>query len=405
MERINPDRGSYTQRELLPLLRVKPHVLRYWEQTLPLVRSRRDDAGRRVWSAGQVRMLVRIRHLVVNRGVSVPAAGEALLREAGGETARVKAGLEGVRNALVVLLIKVQSRAGGAGVAGEAGEARRAAPREEGDPPAAEEHSGRTDCGIQVESLVDRGIIPPCPPDLEEGEYRAAPVRLVSRSGEGSPDSVPFVYSHLFARGEPTRVASMLAALIRYRVREPGPLVIAVPEGEEPLYRSHFPENALVLGVPRLQYGKIRYDAPTLSVLATIASNRELDRYMQRHDRETIYLWAADNPHSTVIDYLSARARHERSGLVLGVHPGVTGYRLAESAGLYLPVWRPRFGETARCGRWLRESGAPRYRLWLRDLARLDAPGVLVPAAAGPSVWRGSSWDAQVRLVWPDVPF
>lgn len=401
MERINPDRGSYTQRELLPILRVKPHVLRYWEQTLPLIRSGRDDAGRRVWSAGQVRMLMRIRHLVVELGMTVSAAGDALLREAGGETARVKAGLERVRNALVVLLLRVQ-----AGSIATSGLPRTPVSGPERVPvPQPEAFALSSVRSIQLESLVDRGVIPPCPDHPARSVEGPVPLRLESRSQEGRAGSIRLVYSHLFARGEPGRIARTLARLVDHRLSEPGPLVIAAPEGDEAVYRSSFPPDTFVLGVPSLQYGRVRYDAPTLAVLAAIASSRDFDRYIQENGGDSVYLWAADNPHSSVEDELAGTARMSECGVALGLCRGVTGYRLAESASLHLPSWRPRFGETARCGRWLRGPDVPRYILWLRDLARLGAPAVLVSAGIGPSVWRGASWERQVRLLWSEVSF
>jgi len=107
--------AQYGSRDLLKLLDIKPHVLRYWEQLLPLVRSDRDESGHRVWSAAQVRMLWRLRHLIVDRGMAVQAAGELLLQE--GETApgNVKARLEALRTELLDALHRIGSARGEAG--------------------------------------------------------------------------------------------------------------------------------------------------------------------------------------------------------------------------------------------------------------------------------------------------
>lgn len=99
-------RRSYEVQEVLRLLGVKAHVLRYWEQSLPLIRSRRNEAGHRVWSAAQVRMLLRIRHLVLRRGMSVAAAGNAILYEAEPGPADTKARLESLRAGLITLLLR-----------------------------------------------------------------------------------------------------------------------------------------------------------------------------------------------------------------------------------------------------------------------------------------------------------
>lgn len=422
MERVNPRPGPYTQRELLPLLRVKPHVLRYWEQTLPLIRSRRDDTGRRIWSAGQVRMLLRVRHLVVERGVSVTAAGDALLREAGGESARLKGGLERVRNALVVLLLKVQSRRNAPGV--------RPIPTE--GPAAGQkavpagEHDGAYE-GIRIESLMDQGLIPPAP----GGDASVPRIPLVSGPVRERQVCFPFadreldagetttagtatrlVYSHLFVRGDPASVAAATAALVRYRLKhevsggEGVPLVVAAPREHCPVYRKWFSSPALVLPVTDPVLADMRYTAPTLSVMVALAFSRELDQYMRENNSDTILTWAADNPHSPAVDHLSEWARHVPGGVVLGVRRIPGGYRMNESAGIDLSRWRPRFEETVQCGRWFPERWGGTgtrwvYRLWLRDLARLGAPGMVLSHAPGPSVWRGSSWFEQVKLVWP----
>ena len=419
MERVSPDRGRYTQRELLPLLRVKPHVLRYWEQTLPLIRSSRDDAGRRIWTAGQVRMLMRIRHLVVERGVSVPAAGDALLREARDDSARVKAGLEGVRNALVVLLLKLNARNSPESGTVRSGSEAPVVPVDAG------RRSDEVDAAVRVENLVNRGAIPPPPSfrDKESSRDRPLPALSLVPRGRGSADKGPtgrtvrFVYSHLFARDEAGAIAQDLARLVRYRLRQErsgaagttvpdenpeSPLVVAAPAGEEAYYRRAFPEPVLVLPIPPLLHGGDLYRGATLSVIIAIAADRILDRYMQEVQGDTLYLWAPDNPSSPVVDYLS-EAAIRRGGLSLGVGRTSTGYRVEESAALHLPLWRPRLDETLRCGRWVAGPGKMRFRLWLRDLARLEPPTVLVPDVPQPTVWRGTLWREQLRLVWSDI--
>lgn len=100
---------GYSSREVLNILDVRAHVLRYWEQTLPIVRATRDDTGHRIFTAAQVRMLQRIRHLVVDRGISVNAAGQALVAEAGTTYASVKGNLEAVREELIGALRAIRA--------------------------------------------------------------------------------------------------------------------------------------------------------------------------------------------------------------------------------------------------------------------------------------------------------
>ena len=57
--------------EVAEALGVAPHVLRYWEQELPLRLSDRNRGGHRVYSEDDVDKLTRVKRLVVDQGVSV----------------------------------------------------------------------------------------------------------------------------------------------------------------------------------------------------------------------------------------------------------------------------------------------------------------------------------------------
>ncbi len=57
--------------EVAEVLGVPPHVVRYWEQELPLRLSERNRGGQRVYGAEDVDKLARVKALVVDQGVSV----------------------------------------------------------------------------------------------------------------------------------------------------------------------------------------------------------------------------------------------------------------------------------------------------------------------------------------------
>jgi DNA-binding transcriptional MerR regulator len=57
--------------EVAEILGTRPHVIRYWEQELPLKLSDRNRGGQRVYSAEDVDKLARVKFLVVDQGVSV----------------------------------------------------------------------------------------------------------------------------------------------------------------------------------------------------------------------------------------------------------------------------------------------------------------------------------------------
>lgn len=57
--------------DVAEVLGIRPHVIRYWEQELPLKLSDRNRGGQRVYSAEDIDKLARVKLLVVDQGVSV----------------------------------------------------------------------------------------------------------------------------------------------------------------------------------------------------------------------------------------------------------------------------------------------------------------------------------------------
>ncbi len=63
---------------------VKAHILRYWEEQIPLIRPRKDSLGRRFYSSRDVSLLFRLKYLVYEKKFTARGAGEQLLRELAG---------------------------------------------------------------------------------------------------------------------------------------------------------------------------------------------------------------------------------------------------------------------------------------------------------------------------------
>ena len=214
------DRHQYHASDVLRVLGVKPHVLRYWEQVLPLIRPTHDHSGHRVWSAAQVRMLVRLRHMVVRRGMSVQAAGDALLRAGEPQHADAAARLAALRARMVSLLLVAR----GGVFAPHDGASRPAAPT-------APAPSGtRADEGLSPAVYDLRAIFG----DRFGGEAGGGAMRERARVGRGAATvgavvSVPI--SHLFAGGDARRAAWVTAQLLRHRVADDTRLVVPVPRG------------------------------------------------------------------------------------------------------------------------------------------------------------------------------
>jgi len=102
---------EYSIGEVAEILGVKQHVLRYWEQEIPLVNPAKDNFGRRVYSGRDLQILLRVRYLVHEAGYTVRGASDRILNELTGAGAGHKARLQAVRDQLLPLLAEVNAAA------------------------------------------------------------------------------------------------------------------------------------------------------------------------------------------------------------------------------------------------------------------------------------------------------
>lgn len=93
--------GPYRTGDVERLLGLGEHVLRYWERELPILSPARSPFGRREWSESDIALLLRVRHLVKDRGLGLAATMDALIAERSGASAGAAASLSEVRAALV----------------------------------------------------------------------------------------------------------------------------------------------------------------------------------------------------------------------------------------------------------------------------------------------------------------
>lgn len=101
---------SYQIGDVERLLQVKAHVLRYWEKEIPLLQVRKDLGGRRVYNSRDVRILLRLKHLIYERHFTLEGAREELLRELAGSGQNLRAELDALRSELLDLYRVVSQR-------------------------------------------------------------------------------------------------------------------------------------------------------------------------------------------------------------------------------------------------------------------------------------------------------
>jgi len=100
----------YTMAHASDLLKVKPHVIRYWETEIPLVRSSKDNYGRRVYSSRDMQILFRLKHLLYERRFTLEGAREELYRELSGESQDIRSRLAILRSELLELYFFLKER-------------------------------------------------------------------------------------------------------------------------------------------------------------------------------------------------------------------------------------------------------------------------------------------------------
>ncbi len=72
------------------MIGVKAHIVRYWEDQIPLIRPQKDSLGRRFYSARDVSILYRLKYLIYEKHFTALGAGEQLLRELSDKSAAAR---------------------------------------------------------------------------------------------------------------------------------------------------------------------------------------------------------------------------------------------------------------------------------------------------------------------------
>ena len=98
--------------EAARLVGVKPHVLRYWESELPLLAPRKGRSGRREYTAHDLQLLLRLKHLLHDQRYTLEGARRELWDEVGSPHPDLRARLDAVRSDLVEALMLIQERTG-----------------------------------------------------------------------------------------------------------------------------------------------------------------------------------------------------------------------------------------------------------------------------------------------------
>lgn len=85
-----PEKLFFRIGEVCELIKVQPHVLRYWETEFPMLAPQKNRAGQRVYRRKDVEMVLRIRDLLYEEKFTIAGAKKKLMDEIRGSSSRAK---------------------------------------------------------------------------------------------------------------------------------------------------------------------------------------------------------------------------------------------------------------------------------------------------------------------------
>ena len=104
--------ATYTISDVEDLLKVKAHVIRYWEREIPLIQSSKDIYGRRSYSSREMQLLLRLKHLLYVRRFTLEGAREELYKELTGAGQDLRSRLSVIRSELMDLYFFIKEKRG-----------------------------------------------------------------------------------------------------------------------------------------------------------------------------------------------------------------------------------------------------------------------------------------------------
>ena len=99
---------AYTIGDIEKILKVKNHVIRYWEKEIPLIQPKRDIYGRREYSDRDFQIFLRLKYLLYERRFTLEGAKEQLYNELSGEYQDLRASIAAMRTELLDLFFKAR---------------------------------------------------------------------------------------------------------------------------------------------------------------------------------------------------------------------------------------------------------------------------------------------------------
>ena len=108
---------GYSIGDVEKLLRVKNHVIRYWEKEIPLIQPLKDIYGRRDYRDRDLQIFFRLKYLLYQRRFTLEGAKEQLYRELTGEHQDLRGRIAALRSELLDLFFMARKSSSSQGEA------------------------------------------------------------------------------------------------------------------------------------------------------------------------------------------------------------------------------------------------------------------------------------------------
>ncbi len=103
--------ASYSTKRVERLLGLPASTLRHWEKEVTLLQPRKGSFGRREYSDADMRLLLRLKHLALDKGLGLSVARERLEEELSGPFIEERSRIEEVKGELLSLLAQAEEAA------------------------------------------------------------------------------------------------------------------------------------------------------------------------------------------------------------------------------------------------------------------------------------------------------
>ncbi len=102
----------YTIGQASRMLGLRPHVLRYWEEEIPLVAPRKSLSGRRLYTERDLQVLFRIKHLLYHHRYTLEGARRRIWNDLNAPHSNLRSRIARVRGELLGIWLKVTESEG-----------------------------------------------------------------------------------------------------------------------------------------------------------------------------------------------------------------------------------------------------------------------------------------------------